>query len=292
MCFGGKKIKSLTINVNDKYIIWEENIEKIARNAELVVSAGCVGIYVVDGVLKNVCPAGKWLLKSKDEEKKKCALRLIGVNMEKVFEIRCGAGNIPFKDTEINAETLVGAHGSCKIKISHPWVLFTTMGKANVTAEEIDQYMKLKLGEIMTTTLAEVLQDYNYSTISTQQSDIANTLAKRCSVKLNDIGVQVEDFVLAGIKFSDEFKGQRAAFFEEENRKKDEKTARREKEREQRAEVDMIASIAKATQPSNAGAMPTPFTQNETNQSIKYCTKCGVKLPGDAAFCSVCGYKF
>jgi len=152
--------------------------------------------------------------------------------------------------------------------------------------------MKLKLGEIMTTTLAEVLQDYNYSTISTQQSDIANTLAKRCSVKLNDIGVQVEDFVLAGIKFSDEFKGQRAAFFEEENRKKDEKTARREKEREQRAEVDMIASIAKATQPSNAGAMPTPFTQNETNQSIKYCTKCGVKLPGDAAFCSVCGYKF
>jgi ribosomal protein L40E len=112
-------------------------------------------------------------------------------------------------------------------------------------------------------------------------------------VKLNDIGVQVEDFVLAGIKFTDEFKGQRAAFFEEENRKKDEKIARREKEREQRAEVDMIASIAKATQPATpAGTMPTPFAQNEAAPAVKYCMKCGAKLPGDAAFCSVCGYKF
>ena len=193
MCWGAKKVKSVTISVNDKYIIWEENIEKIVKNTELVVEAGCVGIYVVDGVLKNVCPAGKWLLKSKDEEKKKCALRLIGVNMDKIFEIRCGAGNIPYKDLEINIETLVGAHGSCKIKIAQPWVLFTTMGKVNVTAEEIDQYMKLKLGEIMTATLAEVLQNYDYSTISTQQSDIADTLAKRCAVKLNEIGVRKED---------------------------------------------------------------------------------------------------
>ena len=290
------KVKSVTIKVNDKYVIWNENIDDIVRDATLIVEPGCVGIYIVDGMLKSVNPAGKWLLKSKEEDKKKSALQLIGVNTEKTFDIRCGTGGVPYKDFEINAETMVGAHGVCKIKIAQPWALYTAMGKPNVTVDEIDQYMKMKLGEIMTSVLSEVLQKYDYSNILSQQSEIANTLAKKCEPKLSDIGVQADSFTLAGIKFSDEYQGQRKAFFEEQNRKKQEKLERRQKEREQQAEIDNLIAIANATQQMNLeGGMnqaPAAPAQNDLNQPVKYCTRCGAKVASNVAFCPGCGHKF
>ena len=289
------KVKNVTRKVNDKYVIWNEDLTDIVRDCTLIVEPGCVGIYIVDGMMKSVNPAGKWLLKSKEEDKNKSTLQLIGVNTDKAFEIRCGAGNIPFKDYEINAETTVGAHGVCKIKIAQPWTLYTTMGKANVTAEEIDQYMKMKMGEIMTSTLAEVLQNYDYNTIATQQSEIADKLAKKCAIKLSDIGVQADDFTLAGIKFTEEYQAKRQDYFDEQNRKKAEKAARREKEREQQAEIDNLIAIANATSQMNLdGGMPQApaMQQNDFNQPVKYCTRCGMKMASNAAFCPGCGYKF
>ena len=292
------KVKNVTIRVNNEYVIWNEDIENIVRDTTLIVEPGCVGVYIVDGMLKSINPAGKWLLKSKEEDKKKSSLQLIGVNTDKTFEIRCGAGNIPYKDFEVNVETLVGAHGSCKIKISQPWLLYTTMGKANVTAEEIDQYMKQKLSEIMTSTLAEVLQSYDYGNVATQHSEIADKLAQKCAVKLNDIGVQATDFTLAGIKFTEEYQAQRKEFFEAQNRKKAEKAARREKEREQQAEIDNLIAIANATQQmnidngmANQANAPAAPVQNDFNQPVKYCSRCGMKMASNAVFCPGCGYK-
>ena len=289
------KVKNVTIKVNDKYVIWNEDLTDIVRDCTLIVEPGCVGIYIVDGMMKNVNPAGKWLLKSKEEDKNNSALQLIGVNTDKAFEIRCGAGNIPFKDYEINAETTVGAHGVCKIKIAQPWTLYTTMGKANVTAEEIDQYMKMKMGEIMTSTLAEVLQNYDYNTISTQQSEIADKLAKKCAIKLNDIGVQAEDFTLAGIKFTEEYQAKRKDYFDEQNRKKAEKAARREKEREAQAEHDRLMDIVNSTAAMNINSN-TPQApaapQNNFNNAIRFCPSCGREKASNAQFCSHCGYKF
>jgi membrane protease subunit (stomatin/prohibitin family) len=290
------KVKSVTIKVNNDYVIWNENIEDIVRDATLIVEPGCVGIYIVDGMLKSVNPAGKWLLKSKEEDKKKASLQLIGVNTEKTFDIRCGTGGVPYKDYEINVETTVGAHGVCKIKISQPWALYTAMGRPNVTVDEIDQYMKMKLGEIMTSVLSEVLQNYDYNTILSQQSEIADKLAKKCEPKLSDIGIQADSFTLAGIKFSEEYQGQRKAFFEAQNRKKEEKQARREKEREQQAEIDNLIAIANATQNLNldnsAPQAPVAPAQNDINQPVKYCTRCGMKVASNVVFCPGCGQKF
>ena len=82
------KVKSVTIKVNNDYVIWNENIEDIVRDATLIVEPGCVGIYIVDGMLKSVNPAGKWLLKSKEEDKKKSALQLRREDSAVLFWVR------------------------------------------------------------------------------------------------------------------------------------------------------------------------------------------------------------
>ena len=293
-----EKIKNVVVSFNNKYVIWAEDIDNIVRDTTLNVEAGCIALYIVNGVLKSINTPGRWVIKTKEEEKSNSRLQLICVNTDKTFDILCGAGNIPYKDLELNLETVVGAHGECKIRISQPWSLYTSMGHANITAEEIDEYVKLKLREILTTRLAEVLQHFDYDNIMTQQSTIAEDLEKKFSQKLNEIGIEVTSFALAGIKFSDEYLEKRKTFFEGQNLKKAEKEERRAREREQRAEIDSIVSIANATRSLNVGENHT-ITQNNTNNSqindanqpVKYCSRCGTKISASATFCPSCGKK-
>ena len=301
------KIKNLSIAPSSEYVIWSEDLGNIARDTTLIVGAGCVGLYLVNGVLKSINTPGRWLIKSRAEEKEKSALQLICVNTDKTFEVCCGVGNIPFKDFELNYETVVGAHGECKIRISQPWPLYMTFAHAPITAEEVEGYIKLKLSEIMTSRLAEVLQHYDYNNVMTQQSAIADDLTKKFSQSLQDIGIEVVSFALAGIQFNEDYQEQRKNFFDGQNRRKSEKEERRQKEREQRAEIDSIVAIANATRnlnptvseqpavpsmPINNAPSFAPQVNNAGNSSeINFCPRCGAKLLRSAIFCPGCGKK-
>lgn len=320
-----EKIKTLTVAPRADYVVWEEDLENIVRDTTLIVSAGCVALYIVNGMLKSVNIPGRFLIKSKAEDKDNSKLQLICVNTDRTFDICCGVGNIPFKDSELNFETVVGAHGECKIRIAQPWPLYTTFGHAPIDAEEIDAYVKLKLNELMTSRLAEVLQHYDYSNIMTQQSVIAADLEKKFSQRLGDIGLEVASFALAGIRFNEEYQEKRRDFFENENRAKAEKLERRAREREQRAEIDNVIAIANATrnlnvsEPQPAPQQPPQYVppqyappqfnqpqytppqyntpQNNQfgagmgNQGVKYCPRCGTKMDQSAIFCPGCGKK-
>lgn len=304
-----EKVKNIVVSSNKNYVIWSENLENIVRDTTLIVDSGCVALYIVNGVLKSINTPGRWVIKSKEEDKSNSNLQLICVNTDKTFDICCGVGMIPFKDFELNVETTVGAHGECKIRITQPWALYTTLGHSEITAEEIDTYVKLKMSEIMTARLSEVLQHYDYTNVMTQQSAIAADLEKKFSQKLNDIGVEVCSFALAGIMFPESYQNQRKEFFEGQNRKKEEKEERRNREREQRAEIDNIVAIANATRDLNTNAnnnnnnnnnnqpnynrppQPTMY-DGMTNQAVKYCSRCGTKVSQSTAFCPSCGKKF
>ncbi|MBR2337161.1 MAG: SPFH domain-containing protein [Clostridia bacterium] len=295
-----EKIRNLTVAPREDYVIWTEDLTNIVRETTLTVSAGCVALYLVNGVIKSINIPGRALIKSKAEDKSNSKLELICVNTDKTFEICCGVGNIPFKDSEINCETVVGAHGECKIRISQPWPLYTTFGHAPISAEEIDSYVKLKLNEIMTTRLAEVLQHYDYSNIMTQQSAIAADLEKRFSQRLNDIGLEVTSFALAGIMFNAEYQEKRREYFEMQNCRQAEKLERRAREREQRAEIDNVIAIANATKnlntssnvtPPQPAAPVTPPPQPQSGARLNFCPRCGTKVDPSAIHCSGCGKK-
>ena len=296
-----EKIRNVDVVSNKDYVMWQIDIENAVRDTTLNVAAGCIALYIVNGMLKSTNMPGRWCIKSKDEERSNARLQLIGVNTDRTFEIRCGVGDIPFKDYELNVETKVGAHGECKIRISQPWSLYTTLGKANITAQDIDDYAKLKMRELMTSCLSSVLQNYDYNNIMTKQSDIAAELAKRFSEELFRYGVEVESFALAGICFPEEYQQQRKAHFDAENDKRQQREQRREREREERREVESIVAIANATSNINVPSQPQAPAQNNvppyggpTNYGgagVKYCPKCGQQVNATANFCPKCGQR-
>lgn len=291
-----EKIKSITVSTNPNYVIWEEDLTNIVRNTKLVVENGCDALYFVDGKFRNAHGAGSWLIKSKEEDKEQCKLQLICVNRSKTFDVCCGVGNVPFHDLEISYETVVGAHGECKVRIMQAKALYETLGHAPITADEIDEYVKLKLGEIMTTRLAEVLQNYDYNSIMTQQSVIAADLQKQFNKSLEDIGIDIVSFALAGFMFNADYQTARKEYFDKQTRMQEEREAARRREREQRTEIDNIIALTNATANLNVTTTPTapaqPPQQNNTiNRMVKYCPKCGTQVEKAASFCPNCGTK-
>ncbi len=285
--FNNDKIKEVVIAPNSQYVIWSENLDNVARDAKLTVSAGCVGLYIVNGVLKSVNTPGRWVIKSRDEEKSKSNLQLIGVNSDKVFEIFCGVGNIPFHDYDIDIDATLGSHGDCKLRIASPWALYTTFGHAPITSEEIDEYAKGKLIEIMTSQLSGAASKYDYDQIMSMQSTISTDLEKAFGKALMDIGLEVAGFSVRGISFSPDYLEKRKEHFENEKRFKQEKRERREREREQRTEAEVVA-IMNANSNNTPPAPAAPVTPNHT---VQYCPMCGTKLPAGVKFCSNCGKK-
>ena len=293
--FGKDKIKEVTISTNDEYVIWNVDVTNVARDATLYVEQGALGIYIVNGSTRSINPAGRWVINAKADEKLGNRIQLVGANADKTYEIFCGIGGVPFKDFEINAETVVGAHGECKISILQPWVLCTVLGKNTIKLEHIDDYIRSKLSELMTSSLAEVLGKYDYSSINSKISEISEEMKNKLFDEFEKCGIGIETFALKGIHFNDEYKQKRSDYFDNINRKKEEKEQRRERERAQRAEIDAINSLV--------GNIPAPTSQvggtaqnlnNNTgvNVPIKYCSKCGMKSSNEAVFCCGCGKKF
>ena len=68
---GGKddKVKNVAINVNDKYVMWEVDISNVAYDAELMVEAGCRGIYLVNGKKDVIFMPGRRRINAKEDKK-------------------------------------------------------------------------------------------------------------------------------------------------------------------------------------------------------------------------------
>ena len=159
--FGNKQEKSVAVNVNDKYVMWEIDISNIAYNAEVTIEAGCRAIYLVNGKKEAILMPGRRRINAKEDKRDKNTLRLIGVCAEKNFVVRIGVGGVPYKDWEMNIETTVGTHGDCSVCIQDPYELYKRIGKADVTQEDVDEFIRAKISELLKTELALVLQKVN-----------------------------------------------------------------------------------------------------------------------------------
>ena len=286
-----ERIRNITIAPSNEYVIWDVNLENIVRDTELTVGAGCVGIYIVNGVLKSVNTPGRWVINSKDEERSRSSLQLIGVNSDKVFEIFCGVGNIPWHDYVVKIDGKVGAHGDCKLRISSPWSLYTAFGHAPITAAEIDEFAKAKLMEIMSSHIAAAIEKYDYEGIISAQSAISADLEKKIGEALFNFGLEVASFSIRGINFNQEYLDKRQWHFDNKNRLQAEEDAQRAEERRRRAELAAMASL-KNSVPNAPQTPPTPVTPAAPTApagAARFCSQCGTKHDVSAKFCPGCG---
>ena len=149
MCFKKKAKKSITVTPNPEYCIWVIPTDDLAYNAVVDIGSGCQLLYIVNGQLRSKEQARRVVVNPKKEKRAANKITLIGVNFNKVFEIMCGAGNIPYKDREIGAETVVGISADMKVRIRDGWKLYTMFGNKNITEQEVNELIRSKCAEIL-----------------------------------------------------------------------------------------------------------------------------------------------
>jgi membrane protease subunit (stomatin/prohibitin family) len=278
-----EKIKKIDVKLNPNFIMWEVNLDNIVKETSLSVGEGCCAIYLVNGNLHSVSPAGNYIINTKEEYKNGASLRLIGVNSDKLYELMFGVGGVPYKDWELNVETLVGAHGTLKFRLINPWAIYAALGKINVTVEDIDDYIKPKIIEQARVQLAQLLQKYDYLSIQTQGEQLSKSLEEKLVDEFAPRGVEVQSFVLEEIFFNDEYKNKRKSVLDAENAKKQAKQDKREKARELKEDLEAM----KAIKDISGGDDDVEVFINLLTS--KYCPNCGTKNQSSAKFCSKCG---
>jgi len=280
------KVKNINVALNPQFIMWEVDLANIVRDTSLQVSDGCIALYVVNGMLQSINTPGQWVINTKEEEKSGAKLRLIAVNSDKLYSILCGVGGVPYKDWELNLETQVGAHGTCRFRIINAWAIYTALGKTNVTVDDIDDYIKPQLIEVIRVQLANVLQKYDFSSVQTQVGKMSKDLSDLMVDRFAPLGIEIENFSLEEIFFNEEYKQKRAAAFEYENDMKKAKEMKRERERALRAQAELYTSIKNVV-----GDGDVEEALEFINRGI-ICPVCGAKNDIGASVCSKCGKAF
>lgn len=282
MSIFSKKNKSILVSPSNTYGIWNVPVSDIAVNTEVIIDTGCLVSYAVNGQFRNTYEAGnKIVINEKWEHKSITKLALVAANSEKVFEICCGVGGVPFNDRELETDTVVGTNADMKLRIKDPWKLYTMMGNRDIAESEINDFLRAKLAEILKTELAKQLQFNTYFTLTVQTGKMSETVAeliKRNVLDSYGLSMVSNSFALNNFIFQDDYLElrKRAGNSRAENNIVEEEVKAIRKRT--RAELEAISAIGEASKP-------------QAEQTGTKCPKCGVEVKKGTNFCPACGAK-
>ncbi len=281
-----KGVKELTVSPNPDYCIWVIPSDDLAYDAIANVDPGCQLLYVVNGQLRDKVRSRRVVINPKRERSENNHITLVGVNFDKIFEILCGVGRIPYKDYEIGAETVVGVSADMKVRIMDGWKLFSMLGNKNITADEINDLIRSKCAEILSAELSKKLQNCTYHTLTKEKNTMSKTLEESIAKVLDSLGVYLVDgtFALGEFFFQPDYVKLREDYGAHQTENMMEEDRLRLERRKNRMEMQMIESIAR-TNSQNAQA------DRSSQGNAVCCPECGIMVSPDVKFCPNCGKK-
>lgn len=272
----------IVVEPKEGFCTWKIDASRLAYDATLVVGMGCEVLYLVNGALSNLFDAGRYRINPRADRRDNNSISLIGVNRGKIFNLIWGVGEIPFRDKEIRAETVIGMNGEYAIQIYKPVKLYTAFGKADITPMEIVVKMRPKLTEMLKSQLAGQLKNYSYLDVQSKQSEISDTVRKTFDKELEEYGIGLKSFALKEIVFPDDFKQARR---EKQAREDEYDDMLRREDEEKRHRLDQLRE-AKAMEEFISKLSPSEPQAAQTK-----CPVCGAACVSGAVFCPKCGKK-
>lgn len=281
--FGKKKIDKVNIVKKDGYLLWKEDISNADINTTVVVSNGCMGYYLKNGVLvRPLSPGLQNVIIPKEEKKEDNNYQLYGGISGDVLSFKIGIGGVKYHDDEVNYDTLVGSNADFTVSVIDAWKLKKPINKDEITKDDVIAYTKAKLGEIFKTDLAILLSKYDYLEVDTKLSAMSEDLKNKFGDKLFEIGLTVTDVVINCINFSDEYIEVRKDFLAEQNYE----AAQKKQDRRDRYNAQTAAEFLntvnpnKPAQPSanNSELITCPYCNNQINKAFAHCPYCGKEI--------------
>jgi len=274
MLFGHNDV--LKIEKKADAIIWEVKPEP-GKNYEIQIEDGLQGIVFRNGVKgESIYATGAKTIFKKNEG----TLKIVVVNRTIEVPVRCGCGDVPFTDYEIDYETKVGMNGICKIKIINPNQfanLFVT--ETIVTKETIEDYFRKNFSKVLAMALAAGLKNHGKE-IEKELYTMGLPIKEYLNQNLGQFGIEVVEFNVLGIKFSDDYLEARTLYFEKKKARREERKEQQRIREEQDRELDALERISKMNN-----------NKKEEKQDFIYCGLCGFKNEAGTQFCKKCGNK-
>ncbi len=273
MLFGHTEV--LRIENKADAVIWEVKPEP-GKNYEIQIDNSLQGIVYRNGVIgESIYATGAKTIFKKNEG----ALKIVVINRTIVVPVRCGCGDVPFTDYEIDYETKVGMNGVCKIKVINPNTfarLFTT--EPIVTKETIEDYFRKNFSKVLAMALAAGLKNHGKE-IEKELYTMGNPIKEYLNQSLSEFGIEVIEFNVLGIRFSDDYLEAREAYFENKKARREERKEQQRIREEQERELDALERISK-------------MSNNKPQQEeFIYCGLCGFKNKAGTVYCEKCGNK-
>ena len=271
------KTENLKIEKKENVVAWEVKLEKgVSYNLQIESGLQCVLFRNGVKAESKYATTEKIVLKDKEGYTK-----IVVVNINNITPIRCGCGNVPFKDWEINCDTTVGMNGICEIKILNPSQfidLFEDL--TNVTNEKIEDTFRKNFANVLAMKLTADLKKYGRD-VDKERLAMGDPIRDYLNQSLAKYGIKAETFTVNGIKFADDYLQAREAYFK---KKEEERNRRREKlEQEEQRETE-LNTLERLSRMSNSN-------KSEEKAEFVYCPNCGFKNEKKTAYCKQCGTK-
>ena len=279
----GKQVKSISVAPSAEYCIWVIPTDDLAYDTTVTVAPGCQMLYIVNGQLRERVQSRTVLINPKKEKKFTQNITLVGVNFEKTFDILCGVGKVPYKDNELGADTVVGVSADMKVRVSDAWKLFTMLGNRSVKGEEINDFVRGKCAEILSTELSHKLQSCTYHTLTAEKEKMSAALEEKIAAVLQDMGLFLvpSSFALGDFFFQPDYIQLRQDYGKQQAGIQMEKEILKLERQKTRMDLDAAGEIARINA-QNA--------QTQANAKA-YCPNCGIEVPPGTKFCPKCGRK-
>lgn len=286
--FTGKSAKSLVVTPNSDYCIWVIPSNNLAYDTTVTVDSGCQMLYIVNGQVRERVMNRTVVVNPKQDRRLNQMITLVGVNFEKVFEILCGVGQVPYKDREIGYETVVGANADMKVRVNDGWKLYTMFGNRNVKVDEVNDLVRSKCQEIMSTELSKRLQNATYHTLTKGKMEMSNVLEENIAGVLSDMGLYLVNgtFALGDFFFQPDYKKKRMEYGNQQADNQIESERIKMERQKSRMEMQTLEGMARIS--AQAAAAQSAPTQGS---SAKFCSNCGKEIAAGAKFCPECGVK-
>ena len=280
MCFF-KKPDVINVTSNGDYLLWDISVSQIkSRKVILNVSEGCQAILYLDGIAHPYYPGSHTL-----EWKKKAEghmVSAVGVNLEKTFTLKFGAGSIIFYDREIEETTHVGVWGECEVAVMDAKSSHNTFGNSvkNITVSDVKEKLDLKFKEFINAELSQTLKESDYTTVNASINKLSDSLKEKFSQELHGLGVYVTSCSIPSVNFPQGYNEHRQKIIDQKKRD-------RRQNIERKKELDFIGKLSEISaataskdkvEPAEKKPMFCPRCGKENPAGVKYCKFCGIKL--------------
>ena len=266
--------------------IWSVPVQGIESSKVIVrVGNGCQAILYADGHPKVLNCGPSTFAWRKDLKGK--AVNLIGINLEKKFTIRMGAGGVPYRDWETGETVEVGVRGECDINILDARAIINLFGGGveKISIDDVRSSVLAKMQEFLKTKLSKVLIGCGYTEINSRLDEFSGELQKAFREEFSKDGLNITRCSIVDIVFPADYKERRQAVLQTKAEAKEQKK-QRDKDQEL---LEKLFEQSHREKPDQKEGHPARGKAGDA--APVYCPRCGGENPPGNRFCTSCGSK-